>query len=412
MRANPFLFLLVFLLPLQNIYLGKILSLGGGFNFLNIMLFSAALFSFRVKDSRFLSPIGPYIIFMIVSYVLAYIQSGIYLGSYDPNAIHILKDTLFPYLCFFIAYKSCTNISTLKKLFWATVLPLPYMFRVYSANLSWMGFSHYSDKLRINSGTFMDLGSNEINAFYATYTFVVFSVALYERNRIAKCFLFLCCAMNIYSIIYGFSRGAYLSIIIGSFIFAALASQKKWLWAIALTAVLVVGFGDNFLPQATIERFQTIFSDEENRDQSAQSRIEFWDLASDLYIQNPVSGIGFGNFRHISPMQLDTHNYFTKVMVENGTVGLLALLLFLWHCLKNILELYRGAPRSFLKGLSAGMIPCIASIIIGNLFGDRFTHYPLISYFFIYMAIVMRGLDIVRQEKAHEISNGVTSHQR
>ena len=397
-----FLLSLIFLIPLQNIYLGKIPSLGAGINILNVLMLLSFFSVFSIKETIFKTDLNKPIFIFLLTYFISWINSNLYMGWYDPESIFHLKDFLFSYLFFFVVYKACSSVKHLRLVFYATILPLPYMFKVYYTNLSWMGFSHYSDKLRFNGGTFMSLGSNEINAFYVTYTFVILSVASCTKNRWGKCFLYLVALLNIYCIVYGFSRGAYLSLIVGLIIWAFVSSKVKYLVSVLVLFLLLVTIGVSVLPKATVERFDMTFTDEEDRDESAESRIKFWELAFDYYLQNPIVGIGYRNFPKVNPAGLDTHNYYVKVMVENGTIGLIALFVLLRSFWKKIRELQRKAHDPFLEKFAIGMIPCMVALLIGNLFGDRFTYYPLISYFFVYMAIVCRGIEITDRATLNE----------
>lgn len=398
-----FLLALIFLIPLQNIYLGKIPSLGAGINILNVLMIFSFFSVLSIKETTFNTGLNKSILFFLITYVFSWFNSSLYMGWYDPESIFHLKDFLFSYVFFFVVYKACTSVKHLKWVFYATVLPLPYMFKVYYTNLSWMGFSHYSDKLRYNGGTFMNLGSNEINAFYVTYTFAVLSVAFVTESNPIKFFLFLMSILNTYCIIYGFSRGAYLSLIVGLFVWALVSSKMKFLFSALILVLILVTVGVNVLPKATVERFEMTFTPEEERDESAESRVGFWELAFDYYLQNPIMGIGYRNFPKVNPAGLDTHNYYVKVMVENGTIGLLALVILLKGFWRKIKELFKKAHDPFLKAFAIGMIPCFVALLVGNLFGDRFTHYPLISYFFVYMAIVCRGIEISDRESADDI---------
>ncbi len=397
-NVSKFFLALIFLIPLQNVHLGKIPSLGPGLNILNILMLLSLISAGLIKETQYKNDYNKILYFMGFSYLLSWIYSGIYIGYYDPKSNESLKNILFAYLFFFLTYKTCFNRRLMKQVFWATVLPLFYMFRVYYTNLSWMGFGHYSDKLRYNGGTFMMLGSNEINAFYATYTFVILSFALFEKNLKLKVILFIGVALNTYCLVYGFSRGAYFSFLVGVLIWAKLSGYLGKLILVLVGIAFVAMVGVKVLPQATTERFEMSFTDEENRDESAESRLEFWSLAFDKYLESPLTGIGYRNFPKVNPAGLDTHNYYVKVMVENGIVGIIAFLCFLKASWRRIFQLYKEAKDPFFRALAVGMMPCFVALLIGNLFGDRFTHYPLITYFYIYMGLVVRALAISREE--------------
>jgi hypothetical protein len=72
--------------------------------------------------------------------------------------------------------------------------------------------------------------------------------------------------------------------------------------------------------------------------------------------------------------------------------------------LRLAVRLLGTARDPFLKALACGFIPCLTAIVVGNFFGDRFSYYPLISYFFVYMAMIVRGIEWsgTDEEKGHE----------
>lgn len=392
-RLNLALFILIFFVPLQNIYMGKIPSFGAGLNFLNIMMALAFYYSLRIDGTGFSNSYGKQIAIYLLGYIISAFQSALYMESYNPDVTDLLKDIFYSYLFFFVAYKSIDSMRAMKLLFWATVLPLPYMFRVFYSNLSWMGFSTYKDKLRLNNGTFMLLGSNEVAAFYASYTFIILAVALQEERRWPRRFLFLCVGLNCYSLVYSFSRGAYLSAMIGIVVFAWISGRMKKLVGILAVILLLTVVGAQVLPKAVTERFESTYAGEEERDESAQSRLVLWDIAMQKFGENPLLGIGFNNFKKINEYGKDTHNYYVKLLVEGGIVSLALYLSLVIAACRLGIRLLRTADDPFLQALASGFLPCLAAIFVGNFFGDRFSYYPLISYFFVYMAMIARGVE-------------------
>lgn len=386
------LLILIFLVPLQNIYLGKIPSFGSGFNIINFLMVIAFIQAAMRPGAKFGNSMNRYILFMIASYVFSFFVANSFIG-WDDKSLFMLKDIFFAYLFFFVTYKSLTGIKALKAVFWSTVLPLPYMFKVFYTNLSWMGFTAYKDKLRFNNGTFMELGSNEIAAFYASYVFILLSFIQIETNWKRKCFLILCAGFNIYCLIYSFSRGAYLSSLVGLAVYCWFTKRIKTMLVALSVASALFTAGLDIFPNAVTERFNSVFVEEEERDESAQSRIILWEIAMDKIQKTPVFGVGFNNFHKMNKYGKDTHNYYVKMLTEGGSVGLVFLLSFLIAAYRRGLKLYRTSDDMSTKKLAAGFLACMVVIIVGNLFGDRFTYYPLISYFFVYLAIVVKTLE-------------------
>lgn len=383
------LLILIALIPLQNIYLGKLPTLGAGINALNVLMVFAFIAAASRRDTAYANPMNKYIFFLAMSYLLSLIVASFVLG-WDEHKVFILKDMFFAYLFFFVTYKSITGMKSIKAIFWATIIPLPYMFRVFYTNMSWMGFSSYNDKLRFNSGTFLELGSNEIAAFYATYTFMALAFALVEQEKKRRWFLLACIGMNVYCLLYTFSRGAYLASMVGIVVLCWYFKKMKYLLAgvTIVFALLVVGV--DVFPDAVTQRFNSSFAEEEELDDSAQKRKILWSIAMDKFEGNPAVGVGFNNFRRMNEYGLDTHNYYVKLLAEGGLVSFLSFATFLAACFRSGLQLLKKCSDETTLKLAGGFLACVSSLAVGNFFGDRFTHYPLISYLFVYLAIVIK----------------------
>jgi O-antigen ligase len=222
----------------------------------------------------------------------------------------------------------------------------------------------------------------------------------YEKRQITRWFLLALAAMNSYCIAYAFSRGAYLAALAGVLVFAWLARKLRLLFVVAVLLATLVAADSSILPNAVTERFQSIFATEEERDESAQSRVLLWESAYDEFKEHPVLGIGFNSFKQINELGKDTHNFYIKILVESGLVGLLLLIAFLFASLRSGWLLFKIASDPFLKTLATGFLACMAALMIANLFGDRFSHYPLISYLFVYLAMIVRGIELSRAESA------------
>lgn len=384
------LLILIALVPLQNIYLGKIPSLGSGLNILNILMIFAFIAAAKCSETQFANNMNRYVLLLAASYIISLFQATLVLGWNDKSP-EVLKDMFFAYLFFFVTYKSLTGMRAMKAVFYATVLPLPYMFRVFYSNLSWMGFSAYSDKQRLNSGTFLLLGSNEIAAFYATYTFIVFAVACVEDNKKLKYFLYACTAFNVYSLLYALSRGAYLAFITGIVVYCWLQKKTKVLIGAIVLLVVLAGAGADIFPKAVTERFDSSFVAEEQLDEGAQTRLILWDIAMEKFQGNPLLGVGFGNFKKMNEYGLDTHNYYIKLLAEGGIISLLPFLALLIAAYRISIGLFRSSNDKFISALACGFAACVTAMLVGNFFGDRFTHYPLIAYFFVYLAMIVKA---------------------
>jgi hypothetical protein len=48
------------------------------------------------------------------------------------------------------------------------------------------------------------------------------------------------------------------------------------------------------------------------------------------------------------------------------------------------------------------MIGAWVALIVGNCFGDRFTYYPMIGYFWVYLGLTLKAHELSRGESAAE----------
>ncbi|MEZ5567191.1 MAG: O-antigen ligase family protein [Halioglobus sp.] len=115
---------------------------------------------------------------------------------------------------------------------------------------------------------------------------------------------------------------------------------------------------------------------------SVSERFKLWDAALRAFVENPLTGFGFGDNRGIfdfyynpwNPGLLTVHSTYLQVLIETGIVGLL-LLLFFFYCLLRMFwrsaTLYRRQGDAFGWNLSiAILISFTAFLLIGAIAFD------------------------------------------
>ncbi|MCA1777846.1 MAG: O-antigen ligase family protein [Xanthomonadaceae bacterium] len=410
MRTRPQnwpLYLFVVLIPLQNIYLQYIPNLGGGLNFINAMFALSLLMALRCRGGlvRGTSVNGWMMVYMLFS-LLALVR-GIDFVDEPAGHVRFLKDHLIAVSFLFLAQMSVTDWRGWRRLYLASLIPLPYMLYVVGDQNASVGAWHYSDQLRIN-GTFMELGANEMAAFFVTAALVAlgFVVGSLASNK----WRLLCLAaagLAVAGVVLSYSRTAYVAILAAGLLLFMLPRFRMRLVVPTLLAMLVMPL---VLPNSAIERFDSISIDEGERDESTENRFAFWETAKNEFARQPVLGSGFHTFHHaeINPLEMDTHNFFLRELVEKGIVGILILALLLLAVLRLCWRGFRAAsPGSLYYGFMIGLLAAFVALLIGNVFGDRFTHYPLIAHFWLYAGLGLRGLQLhfagISEERHHPI---------
>ena len=399
-RHNWAFYLFVLLVPLQNLHTQYVPNLGGGLNFLNLMFLASLLMAARC-GGRLVSGTG------LNGWMFGYMGMAVvallvgHAHVIDPsNHASLLKDHLIALSFLFLAQMSTTDLAGVRRLVWLSLLPLPYMAWVvydqHSAVSSW----HYDHALRI-SGTFPLLGANEFAAFATTALLVSAALLLCLRTR-GRWRLLLagaafCAGLGV---VLTYSRTAYVAVLAAAALLVLLRRRRAQLMlpllflAMALPAVL---------PYSVVERFSSIELEEESADKSTTDRFLYWGVALKRYTEHPVLGVGYHAFHHaeINPYRTDTHNFFLRELVEKGTLGFLVVLGLLAATWRTLWRLYRrSATGSWDYALGVGMLAALLALACANVFGDRFTYYPMVAHFWLYVGLALRLTALQRQQRA------------
>lgn len=394
-RQNWMLYVFLFLLPLQNLQTGYMPKFGTGLNFLNIgfccALFGAWRCGGTIARSGALHR-------WILAYV-AYACLSLYIGyahvqSDTSDHLSYLKDSMLAVMLVFLVQMSLTSVQSLRRVIIATLLPLPYMLRVTWDQHASVATWHYKDDLRI-SGTFSELGANEFAAFCVMMSVLVFAMLLAlrlsTRWRVALGGAIACTLLGV---VWTYSRTAYVALMLGG-VAVVLLWRGRWKMVLPLfVAALIV---PNMLPVSVIERFDSTTLEAGKRDESTENRFEFWSIAWDNFTEHPLFGSGYHTFHHpeINPRKTDTHNFFMRELTEKGIAGalitlgmLLAILRACWHALR------RAAAGSLAYALGLGMVGAWLALMVENFFGDRFSYYPMIGYFWVYLGLTLKAREL------------------
>jgi len=387
-KTNWPLLLLIFIMPLRNIQLQYIPNLGGGLNIINMLFLLAFAHAFRNGKPLKVKPsINGFLVFYIFSSILALFMGYQFLGDDSNGLWKTMKDQLVPIFLVFVIQKSAVDDIQWRRILIATLLPLPYCFKVVWAQYVSVASWHYSHDLRI-SGTFTDLGANEMGAFSVTLALMCFALMIscwgIKKWRYAFMTGFIFASL---CLLYSYSRGGYISLILGiAVIFMRFKNRKKML----LPLILVAAIGLANLPKSVEERFSSIDAEEGERDASADSRFVFWAIVLEKWAARPILGFGYYTVqdKSINPHEMDTHNYFVKALVERGVLGFVILLILLrmcWNLAKRNLYWHGNDPMH--DGVVLGLSGAILALMLGSMFGDRFSHYPITTCFWTFVAL-------------------------
>ena len=147
------------------------------------------------------------------------------------------------------------------------------------------------------------------------------------------------------AIMFSFSRGGLLALAVTGVVAIVLTRKSPKHFKM----LVVAGFCAFYLAGPEVrERFISSFTDTDNRDASAQSRMDLWADCWDLTLKNPFFGVGpdhwpfYAQDRYGWPTQKEAHSLWFQTAAEMGLVGVGLLLSFYGM---TILQLWMMANR-------------------------------------------------------------------
>jgi len=389
------------LLPYQIIF-EKIKNLPMGNNINDLIIFSTFLGTLiagnKDNQSDKLSkglqlPIVFVCIFSFIGLINALSKGG-FLIDQGTNYIADWKNYMLLPLIWFLTFKNLKDKKTFDLMLFIMLLGILGAGYYFYTNIKWMNTWHYSNRMRtMMEGLFVYLGANHYGAFFAHFLFIVLGLFFYEKKLFRKVSLVGLVCLTGYSLVYTYSRGAYLALIVGILLLGILKDRK-----ILIVLFLFLIFWRSLVPLSVVERIDMTRQESGELEDSAAIRIGLWQAATQMFYESPLIGKGFNTFQYTYKGEVwrDTHNYYLKMLVELGILGCLS---FVWLLISTFIlgwRLYREAPEGYLKGLGLGFSVCVVSVSITNFFGDRWSFLSLGSYFWIFLGMVTRAMVSVK----------------
>ena len=284
--------------------------------------------------------------------------------------------------------------------------------RSYHSTIGDRDFSQYSDSLR-DAGALGYAGENGMGAFQAEMAVFLIGIAGFIQRRAFKAALRAVALTSIYCLVFTFSRGGYLGFLVGLLVLG-LVKKRTLLF---LLLVILIGW-QSFVPNAVTQRVLMTYQDGQGLDASAEERVTIWHDAQQVINEDPVLGTGFDTYKfmgRVGPYQ-DTHNYYVKLLLELGFVGLLTFLWMLASGGKAAWQLFRTASDPLSSAVGGAFFAMLICALVVNFFGDRWSYLQVNGFLWVIFGLVARGLVLSRQraqaDAGREASSGFSPEGR
>lgn len=260
----------------------------------------------------------------------------------------------------------------------------------------WLDITYFAD---IKGRVVSLFDNSNVLAFYLA---IIFPFALdtvfrckTRREKFISSFataaIFLC-------VVFTFSRGAWVAILITGFLYLFIRSRKalKALFAFCLAIPIL----PVVIPSNIMNRFLSIG---DMSDSSTFYRVYTWKGATRAALDNFLGGVGYGNaaFSTIYPQYAyagieaaeHSHSLFLQIWIGMGIVGLLVFGLVIFFVSQKNFEYFRD-PESHVSACTAGAaFSAFAAAMVMGLFDHIWYNYRV---FFLFWAVVGISTAIIR----------------
>jgi len=226
---------------------------------------------------------------------------------------------------------------------------------------------------------------------------IAVSLMLTAKKTKGKAIYAFLAFMMVCSLVFTFSRGAWIGFALAAFIYIILKDKRLLLPFIAAAVILAL-----CVPSVT-NRITYMLSPEYIESSLKGGRLIRWQTGLRMINTYPILGVGLGNFggavamNHKMRILVDgsyektfyMDNYFLKTAVESGIVGFTSFVVLMYSVFINGVRTIALADDKLKKELSIGITAGLSGIIIHNLVENIFETPLMASLFWIFAALLI-----------------------
>ena len=248
------------------------------------------------------------------------------------------------------------------------------------------------DKAEASVGTrvFSIIGSpNILGSLMVLLIPLSLSLVYFEKKIFKKILFGLISLSMVACLLFTFSRGAWIGCIVAILVFAFIADRRMLipLFVGSLLAAL-------FIPSVR-DRVIYLLSDQYVASSTKGGRIGRLLKGLDMLKQNLWFGLGFGRFggavaiNNKIPDAFYSDNYYLKMVVETGLLGLSAFLLLLYNVIAWSLRTIHQIKISRYSYIAQGAFAGICGVLVHCAFENVFEYTAMTVYFWLLVGVIM-----------------------
>lgn len=240
---------------------------------------------------------------------------------------------------------------------------------------------------------------NIMGDFMVLFTPMAVGLAYYAKDTRVKVLAWVCAGLMCVACLFTMSRGAWVAMAVMIVLFILLVDRRLfWLLAVGCACLLLIPF--------VRTRIGFLFTDDFIAANTNGGRGGRWALAMEhLYESNPLLGMGLGMFGGAVAMQnkvIDgiqyfyVDNYYLKILVEMGYLGLASFIVMLLGMLgSGCRAIFRTKAQARSAGerstdpLCAGMFSGLVGVLVHCFFENIFEEPYMMVYYWVIAAMIV-----------------------
>lgn len=378
-------------------------------SFWDELLFAFALCLFIYKwivyrkiDGYRATPLDiPIIFFMVVTLCLLFINTPIM-----SIGIAGFRQVVQQILWYFIVAQFLTTSKNVKCFLYITVFigGLLGLHGIYQYITKAEMPSFWVDRLEsgITTRVFSIIGSPNILGSLMVLLIPIAISFVFMENKILKKIIFLGITLAMSAtLVFTSSRSAWIGFVVAMCIYFWLKDKR-----LIVLLVILIFAAYAFVPTIA-HRVNYLLSPEYLVSSAAGGRVARWTMGLDALKQNPLFGLGLGQFggavaqNFMIPGAFYVDNYFLKIAVEMGLVGLAAFCILIYNALawglRAVKRTTNAQNLSMAQGIFAGMV----GVVVPNFVENVFEVPMMLAYFWIFIAaLIFLGFTLPNMEQS------------
>ena len=252
--------------------------------------------------------------------------------------------------------------------------------------------SYWVDRLEsgISTRVFSIIGSPNILGSLMVLLIPIAVSLIFSESKILKKFLFgIITVFMCATLVFTSSRSAWIGFVVAMAVYFWLKDKR-----LIILLVLLIFAAYAFVPTIA-GRINYLISPEYLVSSATGGRVARWTIGLNALRQNPVFGLGLGQFggavaqNFKIPNAFYVDSYFLKIAVEMGLVGFCAFCALIYNVLAWGIRCVKRITDSRNLSMAQGIFAGIAGVIVPNLVENVFEVPMMLAYFWFFNALLI-----------------------